>query len=311
MSKYPTMRKTFLCLVACSIAATFGCSYKKAAPSGLAQHAEKSEIVADRVSGYMAAKLGGDGGEDKSLASTEQKLIRTASLDLVVNDIQATLNDVGSLASAKGGYVEESSTNGEGQNDFNASMKIRVPAAHLDASLSEIKKLAVRTLRESVQAQDVTRQYVDTEARLRTMRAEEQQYLTILKRASTVKDTVEVTEKLGEIRTEIEQTQAELKSLVLQIDMSLITISFRLRAPAASTAIVWTPRDTVKSSLHDLAQGIADWADVLLSLLIELPLILLWVATIGIAALIIWKPSRFVWRRFRKTQPISQPAASD
>ena len=279
------------------------------APSGLTQQPERREIAADRSSGYMAAKLGG--GQVKNEAASEQKLIRTASLDLVVNDIQATLNDVRSLTSVKGGYVEESSTNGEGQSDFNASMKIRIPAARLDETLTEIKKLAVRTVRENVQAQDVTRQYVDTEARLHTMRAEEQQYLTILKRASTVKDTVEVTEKLSEIRTEIEQAQAELKSLVLQIDMSLITISFRLRAPVASTAIVWAPRDTVKSSLHDLAQGFADWADVLLSFLIELPLILLWILTIGAAAIVVWKPSRFVWRRLRKTQSVSQPAASD
>lgn len=267
----------------------------------------------DGTAGYMEARLGGGGGggDHSSTASGEQKLIRTASLDLIVNDIQATLNDVQSLASAKGGYVEESSTNGEGQSDSNASMKIRIPAAHLDESLNEIKKLAVRTVRESVQAQDVTRQYVDTEARLRTMRAEEQQYLTILKRASTVKDTVDVTEKLSEVRTEIEQAQAEMKSLVLQIDMSLITIGFRLRAPAASAAIVWTPRDTVKSSLHDLAQGLADWADVLLSVLIQLPLILLWVLTIAAAAFIVWKPSRFVWRRFRKPQPLAEPSASD
>src|SRR5215469_3496972 len=176
------MKKLCLWCLAGFFVIAVGCARKMSAPSGLAQHAEKSEIAADRTAGYMEARLGGAQAESKT--SSDQKLIRTASLDLVVNDIQATLNDVRSLALAKGGYVEESSTNGEGQSDFNASMKIRVPAAHLDEALREIKKLGVRTVRENVQAQDVTRQYVDTEARLGTMRAEEQQYLTILKRAS-------------------------------------------------------------------------------------------------------------------------------
>src|SRR5262249_21645554 len=137
-----------------------GCTRKMSAPIGLAQQATKREIAADRAPAYTEARLGGGGGgQAESKTTSEQKLIRTASLDLVVNDIHATLNDVRSLASTKGGYVEESSTAGEGQYDFNASMKIRVPAARLDEALSEIKKLAVRTVRESVQAQDVTRQY--------------------------------------------------------------------------------------------------------------------------------------------------------
>src|SRR5262249_6638008 len=164
-----------------------------------------------------------------------------------------------------------------------------------------IKQLAVRVDHEDVEAKDVTREYIDLNARLRNLQAEEQQYLLILKRAATVKDTLDVTQHLGDVRGQIEQLQGQLNYLSHQIEMSSISLNLHMNA-ASITAIRWTPTLTAKSAFHDLAQGLADWADVLLSFLIELPLILLWVVTIGVAALIIWKPSRFLWRRFRKAQ---------
>ena len=55
--------------------------------------------------------------------------------------------------------------------------------------------------------------------------AEEAQYLAILKNAHTVKDTVEVTDKLSEVRGEIEQLTGELKYLSQQIEMSVVTVT--------------------------------------------------------------------------------------
>jgi hypothetical protein len=48
-------------------------------------------------------------------------------------------------------------------------------------TMADLKKLAVNVERENVEARDVTREYVDLDARLRNARAEEAQYLQILK----------------------------------------------------------------------------------------------------------------------------------
>jgi TfoX/Sxy family transcriptional regulator of competence genes len=63
----------------------------------------------------------------------------------------------------------------------------------------------------------VTKQYVDQEARLRNLRAQEQQYLGILRKAATVKDTLEVSDKLNEVRGAIEERQAEFEALTKQV----------------------------------------------------------------------------------------------
>ena len=78
---------------------------------------------------------------------------------------------------------------------------------------AEIRKLGVRVESEKVEAQDVTRHYVDQDASIRNLRAEEAQYLAILKQAGTVKDMLLVTDKLSEVRGQIEQQQAEFNAL--------------------------------------------------------------------------------------------------
>ena len=91
---------------------------------------------------------------------------------------------------------------------------------------AEIRQLGLRVENERLDAQDVTKQYVDQEARLRNLRAGEAQYLSILKHASTVSDTLEVA-KLNEVRGEIEQQQAEFDALSKQVETVAITVSLR------------------------------------------------------------------------------------
>ena len=78
--------------------------------------------------------------------------------------------------------------------------------------MSQIKSVAVSVDREDVEAHDVTREYIDLDARLRNAQAEEARYLEILKRATTVKDTLEGAEKLSNVRGRIEQLQGEMNT---------------------------------------------------------------------------------------------------
>src|SRR5205085_5558549 len=68
-----------------------------------------------------------------------------------------------------------------------ATLVVRVPASGLENALAEFKKVAVRTEREQVSTRDVSRDFYDNEAHMRNLRAEEQQYLLIMKQAHTVR----------------------------------------------------------------------------------------------------------------------------
>jgi len=72
---------------------------------------------------------------------------------------------------------------------------------------------------------------------IRNLRAQEAQYLSILKQARTVKDTLEVSEKLNPVRGEIEQQQAEFETLARQVETVAVSVSFALRSTGA---VVWS-----------------------------------------------------------------------
>src|ERR1700733_7914026 len=161
----------------------------------------------------------------------ERKMIRTSSLEMTVASPLEAAEKIRALTTSLGGYIESSEINT--QDTPSATLTIRVPAARLDDAKAQLRHLAVRVDSEKTEAQDVTKQYVDMDARLRNLRAEEAQYLMIMKSATKVQDMLDVSEKLGGVRGEIEQQQAEFTTLSKQIETVAITIALRAQAEAA------------------------------------------------------------------------------
>jgi hypothetical protein len=130
---------------------------------------------------------------------------------------------------------------------------------------AEIRKLGLRVESEQMEAQDVTRQYVDQQVHLRNLRAQEVQYLTILKQAKTVKDTLDVSEKLNGVRGEIEQQQAEFEALSKQVETVAITVSLHSEAEANVFGLHWRPLYELKLAMVQGLEGLADYATAMFS----------------------------------------------
>ena len=179
-------------------------------------------------------------------------------------------------------------------------------------AMEQIKKLATHVDREATEAQDVTRAYVDLDARLSNAKAEEGRYLEIMKRTTTVKDVLEVTEKLSDVQGRIEQLQGEMNYMNVQILLSPISISLRSEAEAAVAGVRWQPLRQAKVAVSDLLTGLADWADEVIAFFIDLPLYALWLLTLAALAFVVWRVLRFLWRKvraYRKPVRVDVPGA--
>lgn len=170
----------------------------------------------------------------------DRKIVRTSSLTLVVDKPAEAAGKVQRLAEGAGGFLVAWEANG-GQEATSASLMIRVPVAKFELMRAAIRQLAQRVENERVQAEDVTRQYVDDQARLRNLRAQETQYLTILKLARTVKDTLEVSERLNQVRGEIEKQQSDFNALSKQVELVAINVALRKEAEAQVFGLPWRP----------------------------------------------------------------------
>jgi len=235
--------------------------------------------------------------EQSQDADKDQKIVRTSSVELVVQKPAETAEKIRALAEREGGFLVSSEIRGD-QDISGGSVTIRVPAARFEETRTEIRKLGLRVESEKIDAQDVTRQYVDQGANLRNLRAEEGQYRAILKQAKTVKDTLEVSEKLSSVRGQIEQQQAEFDVLSKQIETVAITVSLRAEAEARVFGLNWRPLFQMKIALRDGLDGLANYASTMTAILFFLPTIMLWLATIALGCAVAWRVLRWVARRF-------------
>lgn len=161
----------------------------------------------------------------------DRKLVSTSSFDLLVKHPAEAAERIRSLTQRVGGFLVKSQTNGA-QDATSASIVVRVPAARFAEVAAEVRKLGVRVENEEMQSEDMTRQYVDQQAHLGNLRAQEAQYLSILKQSRTVKDTLEVSEKLNGVRGEIERQQAEFETLSRQVETVAVSVSLHSEAQA-------------------------------------------------------------------------------
>jgi len=178
-----------------------------------------------RVSSSMPYPTPSTGG--KTAAEADQRIIKTADLSIGVDGVEAKTQEIVTMATGRGGFVQSSTVLEDGEGYKSGYVTIRVPSNTFEATISAIKDIAVRVDRESVTGQDVTEQYTDTEARLRSAKAQEEQYLVILEKAETVQDILSVQSYLQNIRYEIESLQGQLDSLGNQTEYSTISVTLQ------------------------------------------------------------------------------------
>jgi len=235
-----------------------------------------------------------------------RKVIRTSSIEMVVRRPAETVDRINALAESMGGYVV-ASENG-GANATVATMTVRIPAARFEEAREQLRGLGVRVENEKVATEDVTRRYVDQDANIRNLRAEEAQYLAILKQATSVKDLMAVSEKLSEVRGEIEQQEAEFNALVKQVDTVAIAISLRTEPETQVLGLNWRPGYRLQIALHDGLESLANYASAMTAILSFLPAAILWVATILTAGIVSWRLMRWAGRRWfdaKETTPVA------
>lgn len=198
--------------------------------------AEEGPAEQGQEAAYKQVSLAQTEAAQQEQAQSERKIIRNASLTLEVDSPSQVLPRVTSLAESLGGYVVSSESRQQGGTGDTKSYEtvtvvMRVPASGFDAALGQLRALGGRVADEKTTGQDVTEEYIDLEARLRTQRALEAQFLEIMKETDTVTEALQVQRELANVRTEIERVEGRRRYLENQVSFSTITVT--LAPPAA------------------------------------------------------------------------------
>ncbi len=170
---------------------------------------------------------GSTGGGDTSQvldlrAAPGLAVIRTADLEVRVDDVRKAADEAGRLVRAAGGGVDGEERSGTGDAGA-ASIVLRVPPKAFDQTITALSALGDERSRR-LGSEDVTDQVVDLEARLATQRASVGRVRTLLGEAEKLGEVVQIEAELTKRTADLESLEARLTSLDARVDLSTITL---------------------------------------------------------------------------------------
>jgi hypothetical protein len=192
--------------------------------------------------------IGGD-----SLPPQVGLVIRNGSLSVRVQDAEVAQQEVIRLARELQGYVEDSNLFRNPDGMATVSILIRVPERSFESGMESIARLGEVESR-SVTGQDVTSQVVDMDARVKTLRAEEEQYRTLLKATRRIGDILVVKDRLSQVRMQIESLDAQRKLLRDKAAYASISASFTERPKADAKRTDTWAEDAWNSAVNRLGR---------------------------------------------------------
>lgn len=231
-----------------------------------------------------------------------RKIIRTATLEIIVDDVASVVQKIETAAVTNSGFVSASSLTVEtvpqpvsSEEDEEppvqrqrATVTIRVPAEAYASVMSHLRGLATEVRSESSNASEVTEEYTDLQARLRNLTASEERYLELLGRAVSIPDILQVQDRLNSVRLEIEQVQGRIQVLDDLTELATITIDVALPPLAVEEPKTATQPSWAREAWDDAWQASEEALETLGVAAITAGVILVWILVPGSALLAGW-----------------------
>lgn len=319
------MKKSFNLLITAALAASMlaGCGSAKDMASGSAQNtAAMAEAPAEMAEDYLydagygeyevteeavadtaAMPESGSVTEGKTEEVTadpraDRKLITTMNLSAETENFDSLMGNLEKQITEMGGYIESSnqwngSTDiyGNRLEDRNAYLVIRIPAEKLNSFVTMMEENSNITSK-SQSVEDVTLAYVDLESHKKALLAEQDRLLELMEMVETVEDLITVEDKLANVRYQLESMESQLRTYDNKINYSTVNLDLQevKRLTPTEEPTVW---GRIKSGFSEnmYAAG-QDIQNILISIVIHIPYILIWIVILAVVLLIVFLLAR-------------------
>ena len=214
-------------------------------------------------------------------------------MDLTIGDgaLQSALAKLTDLASAEGGFVSSDQAQLGAGSSSTGTIVLRVPQLNFEALVTQVQRVGDATS-VTTTAQDVTGQYVDLQARINTLQASRQQYLTIMTRATSIGDILAVQSQLDTLQSQIEQLQGQLNVLNNETTYGTLTVS--LAEVGQRHRAVPPPQQSsgLGRAWHDGVSGFVSGFEWFIRIGGPLLFVLLCLAALAILGRLVWRATR-------------------
>jgi hypothetical protein len=218
-------------------------------------------------------------------AFLDTKIVVTTSIALEVTELREAYVAIGELARGAGGFVAGGHVSEAGENGA-ASLRLRVPAGRHDDIVASLRGFAgAKVGREETNAKEVTEEFADIESRRRNLEFSEAQYQTLLGRAGSINEVLQVTAKIDSVRGEIEKVRGRLNVLSDITDFATINVALSVPPPAPAGSAIASPVRVLSDAIA--ASLVA--AQAVLNIVVVLLVAAAWLIPSAIVVLVAWR----------------------
>ena len=259
-----------------------------------AEYGMTDSIIAESPKAESAAT-----GTNSLVSTSARKVIKTANINLQTlnfDEFQAALDE---KIAESGAYLQFADVSG---SDYyggrkSANYTIRVPEANLNRFLAGVEGIAT-VVNKTVGEEDITLNYVDTEARIKTLEIEQERLLALLEKADNLEYIIQLEQRLSEVRYNIESFQSRLRTYDDKITYSTVRVSVYevTRVQEKEPETLWERiSNGWANTMYEISEGAQDF---LVWFVINIPYLVFWGAVIVVLVIILKKKN--VMRKAKK-----------
>jgi methyl coenzyme M reductase subunit D len=236
---------------------------------------------------------------------TNRMIIKTGTMNLEVDKYDETEKRATDIAKKYNGFISGSNSNLNSGGKKQGTIMIKVPADKYDALIAEITTLG-KVMNQNINANDITEEYIDLEARIKTQKELEQRLLKLLsEKTARLTDVVEVEQKLASVRQVIESIDGRMRYLKSQSEMSTLILSIfepSLLVTSSGGGFFYEISQGFKKGLEAFTEVLSGLITVVIAII---PLIIFLVILIYLVIYIIAKLARIRKRVVKKAESSS------
>jgi hypothetical protein len=152
-------------------------------------------------------------------------IIRTGQASIEVDSLESSMAELRRLVQRVGGFVADASVQSGRTQNRSATLQLKVPAARFDDLTEGLRPLG-RLQFVTVNAEDVSEEFVDLTARMANSHRLEERLVELLRtRTGKLQDVLTVERELARVREEIERMEGRLRFLKNSAQLSTLAVT--------------------------------------------------------------------------------------
>lgn len=245
---------------------------------------------------------------------SDRKIIQNKFYLIETLEFDTTITAIESLVSKYFGYVGSAEITGKeiyntySYNSRYAYYTFRIPSDKLNSFTQELEGLG-NVVQERGNKEDVTTQYFDVTARIKSLKVQEERLLELVKKGTDLKDILEIEKQLSDVRYQIETYTATMINLDNQVNYSTVQVELKevIEVSEYEEPAVTVGQRISKGFLDSIDQIKEFFVNLFIFVVVAIPYLIIWAVVIGSLIMIYKKVKTYRKRKKSKNEVGSLP----